>query len=149
MVEFLNFLFNPEAIYDLATAHSFEFWISMGINIILSTLIGGIILSIILEIFGHKFGENVSVKNAFLVVLIVNLINMFGFMGLLLPFVVAIPFGNVILPLLVWIVFIKLFFGDLSLVHSIAVALIFYVITLFFAPIIVGYLGGFLGNLFP
>jgi len=145
MVEFLNFPFDLSAVYNFATSNTFDFWISIGINLILSTIVGGIILVIILEVFSHRFGESVNPENAFLFVLVVNIINIVGLMGLLLPYVAAIPFAELILPALVWIGLFKIFFSGLSIFHTIIIGIVFYAITIMAVPIMVAYLG----NLIP
>ncbi len=144
MVDFPSNFFDLDAIYGLATSQSYTYWIGLGINIILSTIIGGIILIIILEIFSKKFKEPIKPGNAFLAVLVVNLINMIGIMGFLLPYIAPIPYLVMILPLLIWILLIKAFFGELSFIHAIAVGIIFYLITIFVLPYLAGFVMGFL-----
>jgi hypothetical protein len=136
MADLLGGFLDLNAIYNLATSSTYDYWIMLGVNLIISTIVGGIVLLIILEIFSKKFGERVSPTNAFIVVLLVNIINLIGLMGILLPFVAAIPFGSVILPLLVWIVFIKVFFGDLSLLHVLIIAVVFFALTIMVVPVL-------------
>ncbi|RLF26120.1 MAG: hypothetical protein DRN05_07480, partial [Thermoplasmata archaeon] len=124
---------------DLATSQSYGYWISLGINFILSTIVGGILLVIIVEIFSHKFGESVKPANSFLVVLVANLINFFGIMGLLVSFLAVIPFIGIILPVVVWIVLIKAFFGEMAMLHAAIVGVVFFVLTIFVIPSVIGY----------
>ena len=138
-----NFL-DLNAIYGLATSGSYTYWIGLAINLILSTIIGGILLIVILEIFSKKFNEPIKPVNAFVAVLIVNIINIIGIMGLLLPIIGGVPFLAMILPLLVWVVLIKAFFGELSILHAIIVGVIFYFITLFVMPYIVSLIAVFI-----
>lgn len=144
MVEFPSNFLDLNAIYGLATSQAYTYWIGMAINLIISTIIGGIILIIILEIFSKKFNEPVKPANAFLVVLLVNIINIVGILGFLLPYLVAVPYLALILPLIMWIVFIKAFFGELSILHAILVAVIFYVITIFILPYLTAIIMGFI-----
>lgn len=144
MVEFPSSFLDLEAIYGLATSQSYTFWIGMAINLIVSTIIGGIILIVILELFSKKFNEPVKASNAFLVVLIVNIINIIGILGFLSSYMAAIPYLALILPLIIWIVFIKAFFGELSILHAIVVAVIFFIITIFILPMFTSVIMGFI-----
>ena len=144
MVDFPTNFLDLNAIYGVATSQSYTYWIGLGINIILSTIIGGIILIIILEAFSKVFKEPIKPGNAFIAVLVVSVINMFGIMGLLLPYIASIPFLGIILPLLIWIILIKAFFGELSIVHAIVVGVVFFLITLFVLPYLTGIVMGFI-----
>ena len=118
--------------------------ITLAINIILSTIIGGIILLIIVEIFGKKYSENVKPVNAFLAVLIINLINILGITAFLMPYVSFIPLISWVLPIVIWIVIIKILFREMSIVHSVIVGLIGFAVTLLLLPALVGIASGFL-----
>lgn len=144
MVEFPSNFLDLNAIYGLASSQSYTYWIGMGVNILLSTIIGGIVLIIILEIFSKAFKEPVKPANAFLAVLVVNLINMVGIMGFLLPYIMGVPYLVMILPLLIWIILIKAFFGELSILHAVVVGVIFFLITLFVLPMLTGIVMGFI-----
>ncbi len=123
---------------------SFSNPIALAINIILSTLIGGIILLIIVEVVGKHFSEQVKPQNAFFVVLLINVINLPIAFGLISSFLSFIPFLGIILPVLIWIVLIKMFFREMSFPHAILVGVIGWVVTLFIVPYIVGMVAGFL-----
>ncbi len=144
MAGFLNIPFDLNSIYAFATSNTAGFWISIAVNLILSTIIGGILLVIILEVFGHEFGEDVTSSNAFLVVLAANTINLVVIMGFLLPYVAGIPFAGIFLPLAVWLFFIKMFFGELSMPHALIVAVVFYLISIYAVPNMVDYVKGFI-----
>lgn len=144
MVEFPSNFFDLEAIYGLATSQAYTYWIGLAINIILATIIGGIVLIVILEIFSKKFKEPVKPGNAFLAVLVVSLINMIGIMGFLLPYIAPVPYLLMILPLLIWILLIKAFFGELSILHAVVVGIIFYLITIFAMPYLTSIIAGFI-----
>ena len=137
-MEFPNFL-DPEMLYNVATSHGFEYWLGLGINLIVSTIIGGLLLVIITQVVSHIFSEPTSPENAFLVTLIANVINYFGVMGLLVSFVSWMPLAGLLVPVLVWIVLIKIFFSELSFLHSAVIGIIFYALTIFVIPYAVGY----------
>jgi hypothetical protein len=118
--------------------------ITLAINIIVSTIIGGIVLLILVEIIGKKFSEEVHPVNAFLVVLIINLINILGVLGFITPYISFIPFLPVILPVLVWIILIKLFFSEMSILHAIIVGVIGWLLSIFLIPYLVGIASGFI-----
>jgi hypothetical protein len=137
MAEFPNFL-DPNSLYQTATSQGYGYWISLGMQLIVSTIIGGILLMVILEAFSKKFGENIKPANAFLVVLIANVINYFGVMGILVSVVPGIAGISLIMPVLVWIVLVKAFFGQMKFVHAVAVGVAFYLLTLIILPTLVG-----------
>ncbi len=118
--------------------------ITLAINIILSTIIGGIVLLILLEIVGKHFSEEVRATNAFLLVLVINIINIPVIFSLLVQFASFIPFLPVILPILIWIILVKFFFKELAITHAILVGVIGYFLTMYAVPILVGLAMGFL-----
>jgi hypothetical protein len=78
--------------------------IGLATNLVLSTIVGGIVILVIVEIFAKKFAEDVNPMHAFLLVLVVSLINILGVMSLLGSFLAIIPVLGilvVILPVLV------------------------------------------------
>jgi hypothetical protein len=118
--------------------------ITLAINIIVSTIIGGIVLLVLVEIIGKKFSEEVHPVNAFLVVLIINLINLLGVLAFVTPLISFIPFLPVILPVVVWIILIKLFFREMSITHAILVGVIGWLLSTFLIPYFVGIASGFI-----
>ncbi len=145
MVELPSNPFDLDAIYDLATSQGFEYWIGLGVNIILSTIIGGIILVIIVELLGKRIGaEPGHPANSFLIVLIINLINFFGVLGIGLPIVSQIGLGGVVLQLLIWIALIKLFFREFSILHAIIIGVIGFFATTYLAGILAVFVAGLL-----
>lgn len=118
--------------------------ITLAINIILSTIIGGIVLLILLEIVGKHFSEEVKPLNAFLLVLVINIINLPVIFGLLTSFASFIPFLPIILPVLIWIILVKFFFRELAVSHAILVGVVGYFLTLFIVPLLIGLASGFL-----
>lgn len=118
--------------------------ITLAINLILSTIVGGIVLLLLVEIVGKKSSEHVNPLNAFLVVLIINLINILGVLGFVAPYISFVPFLPVILPVLIWIVMIKAFFGEMSLMHAILVGVVGWLLSIFVIPYLVGIASGFI-----
>ena len=118
--------------------------VTIAINIIISTIIGGIVLLILVEIFGKKFSEEVHPVNAFLVVLIINLINILGVLAFITPYISFIPYIPVILPVLVWILLIKIFFKEMSILHAVILGVIGWLLSIFIIPYLVGIASGFI-----
>lgn len=131
-------LLNPENILQFAGMNDAAGWIGIGVNFLLNVLIGGIVLVVILEIFGHHWGEHISPLNAFFAVFVANLINMFGILGILSSLLPLGYYGSILLSLVVWIVLIKAFFSDLELKHAAIVGVLVVVVNMFLLPIIVG-----------
>jgi hypothetical protein len=117
--------------------------IPLAITLILSTLIGGIVLLILVEILGKKFKEKIHPANAFLVVLIINIINQLGIIALISPFISFIPMVTWILPALIWIVLIKMFFKEMKFTHAILVGIIGFILSMLLIPYLVGMASGF------
>jgi hypothetical protein len=136
--------FDPMSFFNLATSQSSNYWLSLGVNTILSTIIGGIVLIVLVEVFSHKFGESVKPQNAFLIVLIANVVTNFGVLGLLGGFLSGIPYLAIILPLVVWFALIKVFFHEMNILHAFLVSVIFYMLTLFVVPYITGMVMAFI-----
>jgi len=143
MVDFPNIL-NPQSFYATATSQSAGGWIALGINTILSTIVGGIVLIVLVEIFSHKFGEAIKPQNAFLVVLLANVATNFGILGLLGGYLSGIPYLLMILPLAVWFVLIKVFFSQMKILHAFLVSVIFFMLSLLVIPILTNMISGFI-----
>jgi len=145
MVQLPTNQFDLEAFYDLAGSQGFEYWIGLGVNTILSTIIGGIILIIIIELLGKKFGEAPqNPARAFLLVLLVNLITFFGLLGVGIPVLTQIGVFGLVVQALIWIILVKLFFSEFSILHAVIIGVIGYFATTFIAGLLAGYIGGFL-----
>ncbi len=114
---------------------SFESWITIGVNIILSTIIAGAVIAFVALILGKKSGEEVNVGNAFLMSIVVSAINFFGIMGILGGIV---PFLAILLPLIVWIVLSKFFFSELSISYIFLIAVLGYGLSMFVVPVLTG-----------
>jgi len=137
-------LFDLNAMFEFAASETAAYWISLGITFLLSTLITGILLMIVMGIASRETGVPVRVGNIFLVVALINLINFLGIMGLMISFIAGVPFIVFILPALIWIGFLKLFFSDMRWLHILIIGIIFYAITLFIVPYITTFISSFI-----
>jgi hypothetical protein len=144
MVSFPSNLLDPQAIFSFATSQSAGSWLALGINTILSTIVGGIVLIVLVEVFSHKFGESIKPQNAFLVVLIANVITNFGILGLLSGFLASVSFLIIILPLVVWFALIKVFFHEMNILHAFLVAVIFFALSMLLVPYLTSFIAGFI-----
>ncbi len=122
---------------SLATSNSAAGWINIGINIVLSTIIGGIVLLVVMEALSKAWGESVSAGKCFMFVLIINIITQFG-IGFILPFVSFIPMASLVITLLLWIGFMKLFFGELSMLHAVIAGVIGFALGMLVVPMLTG-----------
>jgi hypothetical protein len=136
MADFSTVL-NPENILQFAGMNDALGWVGIGINFLLNALIGGVVLVVILEIFGHHWGEHITPLNAFFAVIVANLISMFGVLGILSSLLPLGYYGAVLLSLVVWIVLIKAFFSDLELKHAAIVGIVVVVANMLVLPYIV------------
>jgi hypothetical protein len=121
----------------------FEKWVTLGINIILSTIVGGLVLLVVAGIINKKYHEGAETGNAFLMALVVNVVNFAGIVGLL-GAVLPIPALTMFLPLLVWIVLAKFFFSEMSFVHILIVAVTGYLLSILLVPQLTVILRGFM-----
>jgi hypothetical protein len=141
MASTLPNLLDPMSIFSFASTGTASGWISLGINLILSTLVAGIALIVLAEVFSHFFKESIKPQNAFLVSLIGNIIITVVFM---FGFVSFIPMSTIIVPLLIWFLLTKVFFSEMNILHAFLVALVFFFITILVIPTIVGIVSGFI-----
>lgn len=109
--------------------------ITLGLNIILSTLIGGIVFLIVVKLISKSFHENAKSWHAFVVVFVINLINMFGLINLV-PVISAAP--AFVIQVIIWIVLSKLAFMDLSFKHAIVVGIVGFIVSMLILPYLVG-----------
>ncbi|HDD45895.1 MAG TPA: hypothetical protein ENG42_00320 [Candidatus Aenigmarchaeota archaeon] len=125
---------------DLSTLNP----ISIGINILVSTIITGIVILILAYILTRSSGGEINPINVFIIALITSIINatpVLSFFASLLP---AVPFLHLLLPLVLWILLLKLFIRDMELVHVLILALVCYIFTSFLLPLITPMLMGFI-----
>ena len=137
-------LLDPQAIYSYATSQSAGSWLSLGINVIVSTIVGGLVLIVLVEMFSHKFGESIKPQNAFLVTLLANVVTYFGVIGLLSGYLSTVPYVVILLPLVVWFALIKLFFSQMNILHAFFAAVIFFMLSMLVIPSLVALVSGFI-----
>jgi len=126
----------PDLFYNIALTNTAGGWLSLGINLILSTLIGGIVILIVVGILGKKWGESLKLVNAFFIVFIINIINIIGIGGFLAT---IIPMGTIVFTFFVWLILIKIFFSEMPWKHAFITSIIGYVLSIFLIPYLVGY----------
>jgi hypothetical protein len=141
MVDFLNIPLDLNSIAQLGSTNAMGLWITIIINLVISTIVGGVVLIVVLGMFNRIYGEMLDYKRAFIVVLLANIINLVGIVGLLTPYIAVIPFIGIILPLLIWVVLLKIFFEDMSFLHTLIVGAVFYALTIIAIPYLVGMVG--------
>ncbi len=121
--------------------------IGLATNLILSTIVGGIVILVVVEILAKKFSEEVNPMHAFLIVLVISLINIFGIVPILGSFLAIIPFAGVLimlLPVLVWIVLVKVFFRDMEMLHILIISVLCYFLSIYVIPSLVAIVSGFI-----
>jgi len=85
--------------------------------------------------------------HAFLLVLVISLINIFGIVPILGSFLAIIPFAGILimlLPVLVWIVLMKLFFRDMEMLHILIISVLCYFLSIYVIPSLVAIVSGFI-----
>ncbi len=120
---------------------------ALATNIILSTIVGGIVILVVIEILAKKFSEEVNPMHAFLLALAVNIINIPIVMGLLYNVLAYIPLMGLIsgfIPIIIWIVLTKLFFREMEMLHVLIIAVLGYLLSIFLIPYLVGIVAGFI-----
>ncbi len=121
--------------------------IALLVNLIVSTIVGGIVFLVVVQVFAKAFSEEASIGRAFLVVLVINIINMLGIFSLVTPYLMAIPFAGyimLILPLLIWIGLVKAFFSDMETLHAVVIGVVGYVLSIIVFPWVTGLVMGYL-----
>ena len=134
MADFLNIPFDLGSVASMASADSTGFWISIITTLIIGTIVGGILLIVVLGLFNRIYGEMLDYKRAFIVVLLANIINLVGVAGLLSSMLASIPFIGLILPILIWVLLLKLFLEDMSFLHALITGVVFFVVTMIAVP---------------
>ena len=121
--------------------------VGLVINLILSTIVGGIVILIVAELFAKKFSEEIKAVNAFLLVLVASLIQLLGIVPLLGQFLIMVPMVGLLLvalPVIVWIVLVKVFFRKMRILHAVLLGVVCYFLTLYVIPVLVGMVSGFI-----
>lgn len=130
-------------ISDFAMSQNFSYWLNLGIDVLLSTIVGGLVMVVILEAVSRGWGEPVRAANAFLLVLLVKIINIFV-LGFLISYVAFIPFSYILIPLLIWIGLVKLFFSEMSALHAVIVGVVGFAVSIILIPSLVGIVAQFI-----
>jgi hypothetical protein len=130
---------------NLALAGSAGDWISLGVYLIVSILVSGIILVVLLKILGMVWGDTYDVGRGFIVAIIISLINFFG-MGFIGPFLGPVP--PQLVSAVIWIVLIKLFITEMPITKAIIAGAIGFVLSIVIAPLLTGLIVGMLSPLF-
>ena len=116
--------------------------INLAISLILATIIGGIIVLIVVEIIGKKSGIHINPANAFVIVMVINLINYLGLALILASYIPFLPIW--ILQIAIWILLVKVLFHEISWVYSILIGVIGFAVTLIIVPLLVGMVSGYI-----
>ena len=110
------------------------------VNLALSTVVGGLVFLIITKLLARKFHESIGLKQVFITILLINIINIPVVWGFTLKQVSSIdllasvyPF----LPLLIWFIVVKLVFRGMKISHSLLISVIGYILSLFVIPTLV------------
>lgn len=128
-------------VLEVATSQGASGWVNLGINVIISTIIGGLVLVAVMKVVEYEWGEGFGLGNAFIVVLIINAINIFGIIRYLTTY---IPMGALVLPILIWVALIKAFFQDLTWKHALIVGVVGWILSIFIVPYLTGFVYGFI-----
>jgi len=128
----------------MATSNSASGWIGLGISMIVSTIVGGIVLLVVMEILSKGWGESISAGRVFTFMLIINVINTFA-IGYILPFFSFIPYVSYyVVSLLIWIALMKLFFSGMKMMHAAITGIIGFALSMVLLPALVGIVMGML-----
>ena len=121
-----------ESVLSLATSQN---WIALGINLLLTTVIGGIVIVILLSILGRVWRQQVKIQNAFIMVFVITAINYFGVLALLAGYAGGF---SLIIPLIIWILLSKAFFSQLAWKQTLIVGVVGYALSIFLIPTLLG-----------
>ena len=120
--------------------------IGMATNLILSTIVSGIVILVVVEIFSKKFSQDVNPMHAFMLALVVNIINIPIVMGLLYTFLSYIPLIGIIaslIPIIIWIGLTKLFFKEMGILQVLVIGVLGYFLSIYVVPSLVNIVAGF------
>lgn len=132
-----------EILYSLSIGNP----IALLVNLVVSTIIGGVVFLVVVEVFAKAFSEEASIGKAFLVVLVINIINIFGILGLITPYLAMVPFAGyimLILPLLIWMGLVKASFSDMEILHVVVIAVVGYALSIIVFPWLTAIVQGYL-----
>ena len=117
------------------------------VNLVISTLVGGVVFLIVAKLIASKLGDAISIPKVFLAVFIINLISLPLIWGLTVQGIAAIPFAGFIfpfLPFLIWLLVVKLVFREMSISHALLIAVIGYILSIYVVPTLVWSIRGVL-----
>lgn len=134
-----------EGVLSNATS-SLGSWTGLLINLIFSTVIGGLVFLLVVKLVSGKLGDNVGTGRVFLAILVINLISLPIIWGLTTQTISSIPLTGIIfpfLPFLIWLIVSKLSFG-MPWSHTLLVTIIGYILSIFVVPTLVWSIRGIL-----
>lgn len=130
---------------NIALAGSVGDWISLGVYLIVSILVSGVILVILLKILGMVWGESYDIGKGFIVALVISMINFLG-MGFIGPYLGPLP--PQLVSAVIWIVLIKLFIMEMPITKAIIAGAVGFVLSIVIAPLLTGFIVSLLSPLF-
>ncbi len=119
----------------------------IALNVFISTIVGGIVFLIVIKALSKKLHDNIGVKQTFSAVLLINILNIPIILGVALQSLSSVPLLSLaipFLPLIVWVVVLKLVFSQISFSHTFLIAVIGYILSIFVIPNLVWSVRGFL-----
>jgi hypothetical protein len=126
-------------------------WVSIAVELVVGTIIGGILLINVLGVFNKIYGDILEYKRSFLVVGVANMINLVGLRGFISPMLKELPAAEAIveyaIPAVIWVFLLKVFFEDMNLTHATVVGIVFFGITLILVPTYVNMALGYIFDL--
>lgn len=128
-------------------AASFSTLDSVLISLLVSTVAGGIIFLIVVELIAKKLHDRISIPRVFLAVFIINIATLPIIFGVTSQALGWLPFASAILPFLpfiVWLAVIELLFKDIPISHSFILSLVGYILSILVVPAAVIALRGIL-----
>ena len=113
--------------------------IGLVVSIVLSTIVGGIVYLVIAKLIGGALRDQFSAGKAFTVVFVINIINMFGLIVFVLPYVGFLPL--IVVQILIWVLLTKVFLG-IKFTHAGLIGIVGYAISGFAVPVLLPMVGG-------
>ena len=106
-------------------------------NLLLSTIVGGIVFLVVAKLIGRKFHESIGIVQVFLAVFLINLLNIplvLGYTQTAINSVPALAAVYPFLPLILWFAVVKLVFRGMSISHALLISVLGYILSLFVIP---------------
>lgn len=111
------------------------------VNLIISTIVGGIAFLIVAKLLGRPLNEDVGLTKPFIIIFIINIINMLGLMEFVYPVLSMIPFGGIVallLPAIIWVALVKMFIPGTTILHALIIGVLGWVLSIFILPMLLG-----------